>query len=112
MVSWSQLWDFTPGRSLNSQLVSLTVFQSVASCGISFRSESRVVRVSKMSKVTVMSGVRVLMWGSSLVMSLLVATTRVRLSGGALALAGAGLGWAAGAAEVAAGAAAVGLVGS
>src|ERR671930_1736099 len=98
LVSGSPLWNFTPGRSLNSQVVSLTVFHSVASWGISLRSGSRVVRLSKIWNETVMSFTDVLMCGSSLLMSALVTTTRFFLSAGALAVAAAAVGWAAAAA--------------
>src|SRR6478672_9347563 len=101
-VSGSPLWNLTPGRSLNSQVVSLTVFHSVASCGISFRSGSRVVRLSKIWNDTVMLFTAVLIWGSKSVTSALVTTTRFFLSAGALSTAETAVGWAAGAAAWAA----------
>ena len=36
-VKGSPLWNFTPLRSLNSQVVSLTVFHSVASIGLGLK---------------------------------------------------------------------------
>src|SRR6266581_9337307 len=96
LVSGSPLWNLTPGRSLNSQVVSLIAFHSVASWGISFRSGSRVVRLSKILNETEISFTAALKCGSSLLMSALVTTTRFFLSAGAFAEAG----WAAGEAVV------------
>src|SRR6266516_1198116 len=123
LVSGSPLWNLTSGRSLNSQVVSSRGFHSVASWGMSFRSGSRVVRLSKIWNDTVMLLTAVLSWGFRKLMSELVTTTSVRLSAGALSVAATAVGCAAGAAGWAAagfatgcpagaGAAAAGLVGS
>src|SRR6266516_5016776 len=96
LVNGSPLWNLTFGRSLNSQVVSLVVFHSVASPGLRFRSGSRAVRLSKRLKDTVMSLTWVLRCGSSFEMSPPWTATRVSLFGGALAVATPGVPWVAG----------------
>src|SRR5207248_7572670 len=81
------------GRSLNSQVVSSTVFHSVASCGMSFRSGSRVVRQSKILNETVMSLTALLICGSKALTSALVATTRSLFSWAAWTTGGGAADW-------------------
>ena len=56
--------NFTPGRSLNSQVVSLTVFQETASRGLICCRSSWSSTVSKMCRIIELLGVRLWKCGS------------------------------------------------